>query len=264
MATLVFFHAHPDDESIATGGTMLRASLDGHRVVLVLATKGEHGEVADGFLDEGETLGERRVRETHGSAEVLGVSSLHFLGYVDSGMMGTPENDSEGSFWKADVDEAAEQLAAILRAESADVLTVYDENGNYGHPDHIQVNRVGLRAAELAGVERVFEATINRDHLRRGFAEMVEQGMAGDDAPSVEEIEQLGMPEAVITHAVDVREHIAVKRASMRAHASQIGETSFFLAMTDEQFIEAFGTEWYIRTGQPTPVASFGSWLLDD
>ena len=151
MATLVSFHAHPDDEAIPTGGTLAKAAKDGHRVVLVFGTRGEHGEVVEGYLDAGEQLWERRVKETHAAAEILGVSRVEFLGYVDSGMMGTPENEAPGSFWQADVEEAAQRLAAILREEDAAVLTAYDENGVYGHPDHIQVHRVGLRAAELAG-----------------------------------------------------------------------------------------------------------------
>jgi LmbE family N-acetylglucosaminyl deacetylase len=130
MATAVFFHAHPDDESIATGGTMAKAAAAGHRVVLVVATRGEHGEVDDGFLPAGEALWQRREQETAASAEVLGVARVEFLGYVDSGMMGTPENDAPESFWQADVDEAAERLARILREEAADVLTVDDEYGN--------------------------------------------------------------------------------------------------------------------------------------
>ncbi len=137
MATLVTFPAHPDDESIATGGVMAKASDDGHRVVLVVATKGEHGEVDEGILAPGEPLWPRRVQETLACAEILGVAGVEFLGYVDSGMMGTPENDLPGSFRKADVEEAAAGLAAILTEEKADVLTVYDENGNYGHPDHM-------------------------------------------------------------------------------------------------------------------------------
>src|SRR5215471_13482370 len=120
--TLVVFHAHPDDEAIATGGVMAKAAQDGRRVVLVVATRGEHGEVADGYLDPGEQLWERRVQETHASAEILGVSRVAFLGYVDSGMIGTPENEAPESFWQADVEEAAQRLAAILREESADVL----------------------------------------------------------------------------------------------------------------------------------------------
>jgi LmbE family N-acetylglucosaminyl deacetylase len=265
MATLVCFHAHPDDESIATGGTMAMAAAAGHRVVLVLATKGEHGEVDDGFLDEGETLGERRVKETHASAEVLGVAAVEFLGYVDSGMVDTPENQLEGSFWTADVEEAAERLAEILRREQADVLTVYDANGNYGHPDHIQVHRVGVRAAELAGVDRVYEATVNRDEMVRRMREMREQGFF-DDAPEGEvpdpEEMNLGVAEGLLTTRIDVGEWLDAKRGSMRAHASQIAEQSFFLMMPDEAFAGAFGVEWYIRTGAPTPVEEWETSLF--
>ena len=265
MASLVVLHAHPDDESIQTGGTMAKAAAEGHRVTLVVATRGEHGEVVPGVLDDGEQLGLRRIAETYESAERLGVQRVEFLGYVDSGMMGTPENDHPGSFWAAEIEEAAARLAEILREEQADVLTIYDQNGNYGHPDHIQVHRVGLRAAALAGVETVFEATVNRDEMRRGFAERVANGeLGGHDAPTSAELDALGVDEALLTHAVDVRPYLQVKRDSMRAHASQIGETSFFLTMPDDVFAEAFGTEWYIRTGQPTPVDEFGTWLLDE
>src|SRR5436190_20593502 len=129
MATLVCFHAHPDDECIATGGVMRKAADEGHRVVLVVATRGEVGEVPDGFLDDGEQLWERRVQETHAAAEILGAKRVEFLGYRDSGMMGEPTNDGPGTFWTADVEEAAQKLAAILLEEQADVLTVYDDNG---------------------------------------------------------------------------------------------------------------------------------------
>jgi LmbE family N-acetylglucosaminyl deacetylase len=249
MSTLVCFHAHHDDECIATGGTMAKAARDGHRVVLVVATRGEHGEVADGFLDDGEHLWQRRVKETHAAAEILGAQRVEFLGYVDSGMMGTPENDLAGSFWTADVDEAAQRLATILRDENADVLTVYDDHGSYGHPDHIQVHRVGVLAAQLAGVDRVFQSTINRDHLIRGLRERAEQ--APDlEMPDFEGSQDFGTAEELITAAVDVTDFLDHKREAMRAHASQISEQSFFLQMPDEAFAYAFGTEWYIREGQ--------------
>jgi LmbE family N-acetylglucosaminyl deacetylase len=247
MATLVTFHAHPDDESIAMGGVMAKAAEEGHRVVLVVATRGEHGEVEEGFLPEGELLWQRRERETLASAEVLGVARVEFLGYVDSGMMGTPENDFPGSFWQADVEEAAARLAAIVTEEGADVLTIYDENGQYGHPDHIQVHRVGLRAAQLAGTRRVYMSTINRDHLKRSFATLAASG--GELPEDLDEafVDTLGVPEERITTTVDVRPWLAKKRASMVAHASQISETSYFLAMAPEQFEEGFGYEWFIR-----------------
>ena len=247
MATLVTFHAHPDDESIATGGVMGKAADEGHRVVLVVATRGEHGEVDDGFLEPGEDLSSRRVKETQACADILGVARLEFLGYVDSGMIGTPENDAAGSFWQADVEEAAARLATILTEEEADVLTVYDENGVYGHPDHIQVHRVGVRAAELAGTPRVYMNTVNKDFMERSMKEARERGVEmPPDFDDIGEME-LGVSEDRITTSVDVRPWLARKRAAMAAHASQISETSFFLAMAPEMFEGAFGQEWFIR-----------------
>jgi LmbE family N-acetylglucosaminyl deacetylase len=262
MATLVCFHAHPDDESIATGGTMASAAAAGHRVVLVLATKGEHGEVAEGFLEQGEILADRRVKETHASAAILGVEVVEFLGYRDSGMMGTPENDLPGSFWKADVEEAAQRVAAILQRESADVLTVYDDFGNYGHPDHIQVHRVGVRAAELAGTPRVYESTVNRDAMIQGFNELAAAGLLPLDAPDFDEFE-LGVSADRLTTAIDVTPWLDTKKASMRAHASQIAEQSFFLSMPDRAFQLTWGTEWYIRRGVATPVEHYETSLFE-
>jgi LmbE family N-acetylglucosaminyl deacetylase len=249
MATIVSFHAHPDDETIATGGTLAKAAAQGHRAVIVIATRGEHGEVVEGTLPSGEDLWRWRVREAEAAAAILGAHRLEFLGYVDSGMMGTPENDAPGSFWQADVEEAAAKLAAILREENADVLTIYDDHGTYGHPDHIQVHRVGARAGELAGTPRVFEATANRDAIMREMARAREAGVEMPGDLDQEEFHDFGMPESAITTSVDVRDYIDQKRNAMIAHATQIAESSFFLAMPPEMFVEAFGTEWFVRRG---------------
>jgi LmbE family N-acetylglucosaminyl deacetylase len=243
MATLVTFHAHPDDECIATGGVMSKAAEAGHRVVLVTATRGEVGEVAEGFLDSGEELWQRRVRETEAAAEILGVSRLEFLGYKDSGMMGTPTNDDPACFWLADIDEASERLAKILREENADILTVYDDHGLYNHPDHIQVHRVGHRAAELAGTRKVYEYSVDRDALK----EMIKIASGSDDIPEFDDT--FGVPGELITTRVDVSQWTDRKRKAMQAHASQISEQSFFLAMPPEQFQVAFGTEAFILKG---------------
>lgn len=251
MATLVTFHAHPDDESIQTGGTMALAADQGHRVVLVLATRGEHGEVPEGFLDDGEALWQRREREAEAAARALGVHRVEYLGYVDSGMIDTPENDAPGAFWQADVEEAAARLAAILREEDAEVLTIYDDHGGYGHPDHIQVHRVGKRAAELAGTPRVYQATMNRDHIIEMMKAMPPEAFEEEGGPPDLDAEpDFGSPASVITCAVDVTSVLDRKRAAMRAHASQIGPDHFMSSMPDEAFAVAFGTEWYIRDGQ--------------
>jgi LmbE family N-acetylglucosaminyl deacetylase len=253
--TLVTFHAHPDDEAIATGGAMARAHAEGHRVVLIVATKGELGEFAPDALQPGETLTDRRVAETMAAAEILGVDRVAWLGYHDSGMAGEATNDAPGCFAAADVEEAAARLAALLAEEHADVLTIYDELGNYGHPDHVQVHRVGHRAAELANTPLVFEATMNRDHIKRLMSMMPREDVPGaEDAPTEDDVDNLGVPESELTTAVDVREYTDRKRAAMAAHASQIPEGSFFLQMPPEVFREAFGWEWFIRKGAPKGI----------
>lgn len=253
MRTLVCFHAHPDDEAIATGGLMASTAAAGGRVVLVVATRGERGEPQPGVLAEGEALWERRIPETFDAASILGVDRVEFLGYVDSGMMGEPSNDFPYAFWQADVDQAARRLAAILDEEQPDVLTVYDDNGGYGHPDHIQVHRVGLRAAELAGVPRVLQSTMNRTQIQAAMAEqagaLAEQAADGVEIP--EPSEDFGKPEEELTHGVDVSDQLAAKRRALAAHASQISDESWFLKMDDEMFARAFGTEWFIETGVP-------------
>jgi LmbE family N-acetylglucosaminyl deacetylase len=251
MGTLVSFHAHPDDETISTGGTLAKAADAGHRVVVVFATRGEHGEVADGFLAPGESLWERRVKESLRAAEILGTARVEFLGYVDSGMMGTPENDAPESFWQANVEEAASRLADIISEERPDVLTVYDEHGGYGHPDHIQVHRVGVRAGELAGVGRVYEAVANRDNIKRGFDAARAAGVELPDDVGNLDLNTFGTPEEDITTAVDVSAYLERKREAMAAHASQISDTSFFLAMPPDMFAMAFGTEWFVLRGTP-------------
>jgi len=246
--TLVAFHAHPDDESIATGGVIARAVSEGHRTVLVLATRGEVGEVAEGFLDPGEDLGDRRSGEAMRAAEILGVHRVEFLDYRDSGTAGAPTNEHAGAFCNADTELAAARLAAILTEERADVLTVYDDHGGYGHPDHIQVHRVGHRAALLASTPEVFEATMNRDHLRTIMEQALEAFPDSVERPDVD-LSEFGSPDAQITTAVDVREFTDIKRSAMAAHASQISESSFFLQMPPEAFSAAFGWEWFIHRG---------------
>jgi LmbE family N-acetylglucosaminyl deacetylase len=249
--TLVTFHAHPDDEAIATGGTMLRAKAAGHRVVLVFATRGELGEYAPDALGDSETLTERRVAESMAAAEILGVDRVEFLGYHDSGMAGEPTNDHDHSFAQADLDEAGGRLARILTDEQADVLTVYDDHGGYGHPDHIQVHRVGHRAGELANTRRVVESTMNRDHLRRMIVENRDRMPDEEGVPDPDEMNEFGSPESIITTTIDVREFAKQKRAAMAAHASQIPADSFFLQMPDDAFEASFGYEWFIRPDAP-------------
>ncbi len=264
MPTIVSFHAHPDDESIATAGTLARAVDAGHRVVLVFATRGEHGEPVPGVLAEGEQLALRRTVEVFESAAIIGAERVEFLGWTDSGMAGEATTELAGSFWQADVEHAARRLALILEEEQPEVLTTYDDHGGYGHPDHIQVHRVGIRAAELAGVAVVVQSSMNRDLMVRSFALAAEMGIDleaeaaaaaadGEDrkVPDPADFDGIGTPEAELTHMVDAGPALDRKRASMLAHASQIGPDHFMARMPPEAFAYVFGQEWYQVWGTP-------------
>ncbi len=250
MGTLVSFHAHPDDEAIVCGGTLAKVAAEGHRVVLVFATRGEHGELPDGGLAPGETLGDRRTQETLKAAGILGASRVEFLGYVDSGVLGAPTNGPSASFCRADVDEAAHRVARILRAERADALTISDEFGVTGHPDHVQVHRVGLRAADMAATPRVYEATMSRAQGQRLLALGAAMGL--EEPPIDIPPERFGTADEIITTTVDVRGYLSLKREAMAAHASQIFETSLFLSMPPALFAEVWGQEHFIRRGAAT------------
>ncbi len=274
MGTLVCFHAHPDDEAIATGGSMARAHAEGHRVVLVVATDGAHGEVPDD-LAHGETLIDRRRTETEQSAAALGIDRVVFLDYTDSGMTGWDSNHHHESFLRVDLDEAAGRLVDVLREESADVLTIYDWHGGYGHPDHIQVHRVGARAGELARPHlpalRVLESTMNRDEMRRGIELAKEMGIEefgpDDDGDSfdpdgpMDDGNPMGTPESELTLGVDVSAFVDRKRAAIAAHRSQVSDSSFFVQMPAEMFAQAFGREWFIEHDRRPPMRM--GWLFE-
>jgi LmbE family N-acetylglucosaminyl deacetylase len=249
----VFFHAHPDDEALLTAGTMAMLAAEGHRVVLVVATSGELGQ-AD--LEPGEALGAARITELYRSAAALGCARVVNLGYGDSGLApggGVAEDRPDNAFIDADGEEAARRLAAILTEERADLLTIYDPAGGYGHPDHVQVHRVGGRAAEIAETPIVLEATVNRDPLLKGL-KLVRRFYPKLDVRAFERAYSTG---ETITHRVNVRRFARQKRASMAAHASQATgadtRTLGVMLKVPEPFYRLiFGTEWYVRRDVPS------------
>jgi LmbE family N-acetylglucosaminyl deacetylase len=255
MGTLVCFHAHPDDECIGTGGTIARASDEGHRVVLVVATNGDHGEIPS-FMTPDQKLVDVRREETLESARTLGVHRVVWLGYEDSGMTGWEQNTNAGAFCNASLEEAAEKLAAVLREENADILTTYDWHGGYGHPDHIMVHKVGHRAAELVPSVRVLEGTMNRDEMRRGLEMARVAGLLPDDFDfnpdgPADDGNPMGSLESEISLKVDVTQWAPRKRAAMGCHKSQLSDSSFFLSMDEQRFAMQFGREWFIDPKNP-------------
>lgn len=266
VSTIMFVHAHPDDEGTLTAGSMIRAAEQGDTVVVVFGTHGEHGEIPDD-LEPGETVAQRRMKEAGRAAEVAGIARVHWLGYSDSGMAGWEQNNSAEAFVQADLDEAAERLTGLIDQESPDVLVGYDWHGNYGHPDHIRVHQVVRRAAELATVRpRLFEATMNRDLMRRNFEAAVAAGLEGaqdfdPDAPMTDG-NPLGTPEAELNLQVDVSGQLERRRQMMACHVSQVTDVGGMLALPSEAFAAMFSREHFIEVEGSNPRPMRVGWFF--
>lgn len=250
MATVVVFHAHPDDEALLTGGTLARLVAEGHRVVLVVACD---GLVMGAARPDG---GTERLDELRASGRVLGASRVLHLGYADSGHGAELYPDPPGRmrFVRAPIEEAAERLVVILREERAEILVGYDPNGGYRHRDHIRVHEVAERAAKLADTPRLMQATLPREpiaHLVRliGMLRLVERY-------DTVEIRTAFTARADITHRIDVRKYADKKRAALACHASQTSGTGrsarlfrLMVRLPIPVFGLFFGREYYVEIG---------------
>ena len=265
---ILLVHAHPDDEASSTGGIIARYAAAGVRVVLVTCTEGELGDSPDGLApdhDDHDTAAvvAHRAAELDASCRILGVSRLVRLGYHDSGMMGWPQNDAPDSFWQTPVSVAAARLAALIDEEQPQVVVTYDEHGFYGHPDHIQANRITLAALEMTTVHpRLYYATVPHSAFGR-LSEIVQE--AGVDVPAdldEESRSAVGTPDDQIGAIVDVSDFTTQKRAALAAHASQT-ESSFFLTLPESVFEDVFGSEWFVRVADPHVTMGVETDLLD-
>jgi LmbE family N-acetylglucosaminyl deacetylase len=251
--TVLFFHAHPDDEAIFTGGTIVRLRERGVRSSVLFATRGERGESPAGSLSG--DVGVIRETETEQAARTLGLTSFDFLDYEDSGMAGAHDARSAKAFWSADPVRAADEVAAVAERVGATTLVTYDEWGIYGHPDHVKVHDVGVRAAALLGIATIYEATVDREYLHFVETHLVVEAGVGERAAEYGPgrlglaAAPIGMPTVAITTTVDVRAVLDTKREAMAAHASQIPETASALQLPASAFAAVYGYEWFVRRG---------------
>ena len=305
---VLFVHAHPDDESAGTGGTIARLVAEGTRVDLVTCTDGAEGEIHDPELDADEArprLAEIRARELACSVQALGGGAIHhhLLGYRDSGMIGTEGNEHPDSFWKADISEATRRLLAIVREARPAAIVSYDENGNYGHPDHINAARIARDAYAAAAdasvhpevgppwkVSRSYEIAFSREAWFELMTEMRERGIslpwdfdktlaetppdernptnvaeALEEGAPKEEV-AWGIPDAEVTTRVDVGPHLAAKRRSMECHRTQRQDLGWMLELPNDLAERVLGTEHYVLRrvdGRDVPSAHRENWLLE-
>jgi N-acetyl-1-D-myo-inositol-2-amino-2-deoxy-alpha-D-glucopyranoside deacetylase len=286
---VLFVHAHPDDECVATGGSIARLVAEGHRVDLVTCTDGAEGEVHDPSLDPEEArprLAAIRAEELACSLGALGGGAIrhHMLGYRDSGMMGTEANDHPDAFWRTDLEAATRRLVEIARAARPAAIVTYDENGNYGHPDHINAARIARDAyTALAGgndaVARFYEIAWARERWEEIIAAMTERGIpfpwAGDEAEGAAggeaseageaEDEGFGRPDAEVTTRVDVSPFLDPKRRSMECHRTQRQDMGWILELPPDLGSMVLGTEAYVLRwldGEPVLSTRDEDWLL--
>jgi N-acetyl-1-D-myo-inositol-2-amino-2-deoxy-alpha-D-glucopyranoside deacetylase len=267
---MLLVHAHPDDETIGTGATMARYVAEGAQVTLLTCTLGELGEILvpdlEGLAAErADQLGGYRISELRAAMEALGVVDHRYLGgagcWRDSGMMGTPGNDDPRAFWSCASDRdnfarAVDQAAAVIREVRPQVVVTYDENGGYGHPDHIMAHRVAMAAIDRAAepgaggepwtVEKVYWSAIPKSALQRGIDAL---RAAGDETffDGVESADDLpmGNPDEEVTTSIDGTAFIEAKDAAMRAHATQIAVDGPFFALSNNIGLELMSVEYY-------------------
>ena len=257
-STLLFVHAHPDDETINNGVAMAHYAELGHHVALVTCTAGEEGEVLIADLahlaaSATDKLGEHRKIELANAMDALGVSDHRFLGgfgkYRDSGMMGEPSNDNPQSFWQADLLESSLHLVRIIRELKPQVLVTYDEFGGYGHPDHIKAHRVAMRAAEIAEmkgwkIEKIYWNTMPRSVIQMGIEKMKEVGSDFFGADSADDL-PFAKPDELVTTVVHASEFVQQKLDAMKAHATQIAVDGPFFALSNNLGLSVWGDEYY-------------------
>ena len=257
--TLLAVHAHPDDETITTGGTLARYSAEGVRTVVVTCTQGELGWVFDPSL-VGRDVGTLRDGELESACSTLGVSRLVRLGYCDSGMAGVAENHRPGAFFAADLHEAAARLVKVLDEERPRVMLAYDETGGYGHPDHVKAHQVAIAAFEAAGTARPeklyfvrFPLTWSREFVRRlREAGIDAPGSAPAGADAGPDLHEIGVPDALVTTAIDVRRYLPAKLAALACHRSQLPPDHFLRRMPPELAQRLWAYEYFSRECNPT------------
>ncbi len=274
--TLLTVHAHPDDETIGTGGVMAKFAAEGVRVVCVTCTGGEHGEIVVKDMDTPENhakLGEIRALELQRALARLGSVESRRLGYIDSGMMGTAENELPGTFWQANLDEAVEKLVRIVREVKPQVIVGYNDFGGYGHPDHIRAGLIAKAAFENTfgdadGPLKLYETagfSRRREEVQKRAEERgVKSWWTGNDDETAEQkaereafMKKMADAQGPVTTTIDIAQWIPNKIAALREHVTQLPADGFFLALTEDDWRELMPVEEFTlkvsRTGVRIP-----------
>ncbi|HWZ18317.1 MAG TPA: PIG-L family deacetylase [Ktedonobacteraceae bacterium] len=252
---LLGIFAHPDDEGTMSGA-MLKYSAVDVETGLVCATLGEVGEIADPALATPENLGEVREGEMRAAAEVLGVHNLWFLGYRDSGMAGTPENQDPRSLAQASAADVVGKLVGIIRHFRPQVIATFDETGGYGHPDHIAVYRHTTSAFYAAAdaaqypehgpahlVSKLYYTAFPRSFVRQIGEWMQSQNYEGNFRNL--DPEKLGIPDELISVRLNVEPWFETKGRSWSMHRTQMDPNNAMAKLPEEAIRKWRSNEYF-------------------
>jgi mycothiol S-conjugate amidase len=268
---LLTIHAHPDDEASKGAGSVARYHAEGVRTVLVCCTGGEAGEILNPAMDRPEIrdhLHEVRMRELDHSAAAIGYDEVVLLGYRDSGMPGTPENEDPRNFALAPLDEAVGRLVTVIRRTRPQVIVTYpDDQQGYLHPDHLRVHEISIPAFEAAGDPSAYpEAGPPWQPLklyytawsRRRIVAMHEKFLElGLESPFDKGWFEGPDREDKTTTTVDIAGYAAVRDQALLAHETQIDPASkFWFGLPPEVSQTVYPVDEYIlaRSLVPTSV----------
>lgn len=272
--TLLAVFAHPDDEAFGCGGTLAHEAANGTQVILVCATRGEVGEISDPALATPATLPTVREAELRNAAQAMGLQSVRFLGYRDSGMAGTGDNDHPEAFANAPAEQVVEQLVQLIREAQPQIIITFDPSGGYGHPDHIAAHRhtvAAFHAAADAGrapgapwrADRLFYAVTPRGM----FGQMRDMlAAAGEDTGDLDQCAEagLGWPDDEVNVTIDVSATFDAKWAAINAHRTQFGETNPLRRQPDEQVRALMSREYFVLAEPEPPEGSRVADLWDE
>lgn len=252
-------HAHPDDEVFSTGGILAKSAQEGDRVVVVYCTNGEAGEMHDADLEPEDAiprLGEIRMEEARKACALLGVTDVFFLGYRDSGMKDTKENEHPAAFANAALDEATQRLMEIIRTTQPQVMIAYDEDGGYGHPDHIMAHRIAVEAfqklqGEPGAPRKLYYSARSREGFRRYVEALKEHGLTVPWIDGDFNFDEYGVPDEEITAHIDVEAFVGLKKRALAVHRTQIKPDFFYLQIPDDALAAGSGLEYFVRVLPP-------------
>lgn len=239
---------HPDDEAFGSGGTLAGLVRKGHKITAVCATNGDVGEISDPALATPENIWQVRQEEMRQAMAVTGVSDVRFLGYRDSGMDGTDDNQNPASLYQAEPAKVQAQIAEIIYEINPNIVFTHDPTGGYGHPDHLAVHRSATAAVEAMNENRphLYYVCFTKGNFRKLWQDMTDAGITPPFAK--EALDDIGSPDDYVTTIKDVSAYVDIKKESLSKHQTQVDPSGPFGLLAPPVLTAWMSTEYFYLT----------------